>query len=46
MLGTAVDLLGDRDGKMRQSVQEIAGAVQWVNDPHGFVIAGGAAFLA
>ena len=31
---------------MRQTVQEIAGAVQWVDDPHRFAVSGSARFLA
>jgi len=46
VLGAALDLLGDGNGKMRQPVQIIAGAVQGVDDPYCFMLPGSAAFLA
>jgi hypothetical protein len=42
----ALVLVGDRDGKMRNAVQEVAGAVQWVNDPQRIAVAGRPRFLA
>ena len=41
----AAHFAADRDRVNGKAVQEIGGAIEWIDDPAGFVVAAGAAFF-